>query len=82
MTTEKNGSKTRTGAAIGAFVIIALAIAAFFYIQSKTGSGQPIPPDNTIQPGEEVPTAEPTPSTTIVLSDGNAQPQTVLQLLG
>ena len=77
MTQENNTSKSRTGAALGAFAIIALAVAAFFYIQSKTGPGQPIPSDVTNQPGEAMPTAVPTPGLTITLSDGNPQPQTV-----
>ena len=76
MTEQKNNSKNTTRAAIGAFVIVALAVASFFYIQSKTGPGQPIPPVNNNLSGDEMPTAEPTPGLTITLSDGNAQPET------
>ncbi len=77
---EKNGSKHQTQAAIGAFLILALAAAAFFYIQSKSGPGQPIPPEATPQ-GETIPTAEATPGIpTIRLSDGNPQPQAVESL--
>ncbi|GAB4505142.1 MAG: hypothetical protein Fur0043_21370 [Anaerolineales bacterium] len=72
---ETSNSRKRTGAAIGAFLILALAAAGFFYLQSKTGPGQLIPPKST--PSEaETPAASPTPGLTITLRDGNAQPQT------
>ncbi|MFZ5912038.1 MAG: alpha-2-macroglobulin family protein [Chloroflexota bacterium] len=75
---EKKDSRNQARAAIGAFLLIALAAAVFFYIQSKTSPGQPIPSKVTPQSGEATPTSEATPGApTIRLSDGNAQPQAV-----
>jgi len=76
---EKNDSNKRTRAALGAFLILALAAAGFLYLQSKTGPTYPILPEHAMSPeptssgGGEVPA---TPSATgliIRLSDGNAQ---------
>ena len=77
MAEQNKTRKNTTRAAVGGFVILALATASFFYIQSKTGPGQPIPPDDASQSGDGAPTPEPTPGMTITLSDGNAAPETV-----
>lgn len=75
-----NDSRNRTGAVIGAFLILALAAAGFLYLQNKTGPGQPIPPQATPQSEGEVPALVSTPGLTITLRDGNAQPQTTESL--
>lgn len=72
---ETSDSRKRTGAAIGAFLILALAAAGFFYLQSKSGPGQPIPPQATPL-GTEMPAVVSTPGLNITLRDGNARPQT------
>lgn len=73
MATKDKVTKTQTRAAFVGFILITLIAVIFIYFQSRTGPGQPIPPEDTNQTtGGAMSTPAPTPGVTITLSDGNA----------
>ncbi|GAB4421517.1 MAG: alpha-2-macroglobulin [Anaerolineales bacterium] len=81
MTVKENENKIQTRAMIFGLALIVIVALTFVFVQSRTGPGQPIPPDDSNQGGgEAMPTPKPDTGQTITLSDGNPAPDEFVPL--